>query len=326
MRITAREPLNVLQLVPTLGQACGLDVLAAKLAQELPAVGVSMESAAALPPDADADVVLLWFHSDLTDLADIRLLRTATNVPLGLFAHSTGAERAMAFVDGFLTMAPGLAPRHAPHCHVFPHPASPEPLRDRAVLRRELGLPTDARVIGTSGFLRYERRFDDVSRRLVDLAGDGDWFVQLTISPWYRDSPGVLASLEDLRRRRPDRFGFEYAHLAEAELILRMQACDLLWCWTDAPPSPYASGVVATQYASGTRLVVADKLQHASVLALPNVVRAPATFDEFVTVLAAEAASSQLERHDPAPVSWAGVIDGIALWLDELAARAPPAR
>ena len=311
--------MRLLQVVPTLGLDCGLPVLATTLAERLAEVGVASTAAATLPDDPDADAVLLWFHSDLLGPEDVRALRAATDRPIALFVHSTGAEAALEAVDGVLAMSPGLVPGDAPRPHVFPHPATPQPLADRAALRRRFGLPKDARVLGTCGFLRFERRFDEIAARLAPLAEEAGWFVQITTSPWYRESPGVIDRLTELRTLYPGSFGFEYRHLDEAELVLRLQACDLLWCWTAAPSSPYASGVVATQYASGTRLVVADKQQHELVLGLPNVVRAPARLEEFVEVLAAEAAADRLERHDPTPVSWDGVLPGLTHWLTQLA-------
>jgi len=310
---------KLLQIVPTFGLRCGLAVLAKALGEQLARAQIESTFAATLPHRHDAEVVLLWFHSDLLDPDDVRSLRAATDRPLALFVHSAGAESAMDAVDGVLSMSPGLVPEGAPSPHVFPHPATPQPLQDRSVLRRRFGLPTDVRVLGTCGFLRLERQFDEVAARLAPVADEAGWFIHIMSSPWYQESPGVLERLGQIQRRHPTSFGFECRHLDEAELILRMQACDLVWCWTSAPSSPYASGVVATQHASGTRLVAADKLQHELVLGRPNVVRAPATLGEFLTVLTSEAASARLERHDPSLISWERVLPGIADWLGRLA-------
>ncbi len=310
--------MKLLQIVPTLGLRCGLPVLATTLGEQLKKAGIESTLRATLPREINANVVLLWFHSDLTTPDDVREIRAATDRAVALFVHSTGAESAMDAVDGVLAMTPRLVSEGAPRPHVFPHPATPQPLLDRAVLRERLGLPIDARVVGTCGFLRFERQFDKIASLLAPLAEKRGWFVQITMSPWYIESPGVIERLEQLQGKHPGSFGFEYDHLNEADLVLRMQACDMLWCWTDAPSSPYASGVVATQYASGTRLLVADKMQHEHVLGLPNVVRGPAALEAFVTSLAAEATSNRLERHDPRPVSWDNIIPAFTQWLHEL--------
>jgi hypothetical protein len=310
--------MKLLHVVPTLGLHCGLAVLATATAERLANAGFDSQLSSRFLPDAEADVVLLWFHCDLSSAEDVRVIGARSDAPVALFLHSTGAEDALDYVDGVLAMSPGLVPSGAPNPHIFPYPAALEPVQDRAVLRRRLGLPLERRVLGTCGFLRFERQFDELASRLLPKAQEKGWFVQITTSPWYVDSPGLIDRLERLRRRYPANFGIEHRHLEEVELILRMQACDLLWCWTDAPSSPYASGVVATQYASGTRLVVADKLQHELVFGLPNVVRGPRTLERFVATLAAEADSDRLERHDPTPVSWGGVVPGVAGWLREL--------
>jgi hypothetical protein len=314
--------MKVLQIVPTLGRHCGLAVLADALDERLARAGVDSRLARRLVPNTDADVVLLWFHSDLMGHDDVLALSGETDRALALFVHSSGAESALDAIDGLLAMSPDLAPLHAPLPHVFACPATPEPLLDRVALRQRLGLPTDKRVLGTCGFLRFEREFEEIAARLVPHAEERGWFVQITTSPWHIDSPGVIKELERIREEHPASFGFEYRHLDEAELIHRMQACDLLWCWTRAPSSPYASGVVATQYASGTRLFVADKLQHEQVLGLPNTVRGPATLGEFVAALVAEADAQRFDRHDPEPVSWAGVVPDLMRWLEEVSSGA----
>jgi hypothetical protein len=310
--------MKVLQVIPTLGRHCGLAVLAGALDERLNCAGVDSRLAPTLVPNTDADVVLLWFHADLMGPDEILALGAQTDRSFALFVHSAGAESAFDAVDGLLAMSPGLAPHHAPCRHVFSCPATPEPLLDRVALRERLGLPIDRRVMGTCGFLRFEREFERVAARLVPHAEERGWFVQITTSPWHIDSPGVVDELERIREQHPASFGFEYRHLDEPELIHRMQACDLLWCWTRAPSSPYASGVVATQYASGTRLIVADKLQHEQVLGLPNAVRGPAELEDFVTALVTEADAERFGRHDPEPVSWAGVVPDLVRWLEQV--------
>ncbi|MCI0432966.1 MAG: hypothetical protein L0271_04860 [Gemmatimonadetes bacterium] len=282
--------------------------------------GIEIETANGLWPDARADVVLFQHHCELHSDAEVRSLAASSPAPVVLFAHSPGAGALSGHVDGIVAMCPGMIGPTDKPVHVFPHPAwTPARLEDRPALRRDLGMPDACRIAGTSGYLRFERQFAEIAAALVTEAWRHDWFVLIAASPWRLQSPGLIPRLARLQRRFPDHFRFEYAFLDSQALNRRLQACDLLWCWTDAPSAPYASGSVSDHYASGTRVFVADKQQHDHVLHLPNAVAGPATLDAFLEGLIAEIHSGN-RRHDPTAVSWDRCIDQFAAFLSAVAA------
>ncbi len=315
--------MKVLQISLTQGFECGIALFAETLADQLRAVGISVTTTGHLISNDAVDLVLLQHHDELVSDAEVGAFASSCLKPLVLFAHSEHADRFAALVQGLIAMCPGMlgASELAVPTYVFPHPAwSPKHLEARSVLRREFGLPSDRRVAGTNGFLKFERRLFEIASVLVVEAERRGWFIDLLSSPWRLASPGLLDSLQTLVDRYPGAIRVEHAFMERSLLNRRLQACDLLWCWTDAPSSPYASGVVSDQYASGTRMYVADKQQHAHVLELPNVVAGPNRLDRFIDGLVEEMARGVSDRHDPAPVSWANCADDLARFLLSVAA------
>lgn len=312
--------MRILQISPSQGAHCGIALFAEALAEALRRRGVTVDTVAgAGAGPGTEDVVLLHHHPDLLDTAAVARVRDARGRPLVLFAHAAGFEGALAALDGVLTVARGLLSPGMHAAHAMTHPARvPSRLEDRGALRTRFGLPVGTRVLGTSGFLRFERQFVEVTERILPVALEAGWCIQLVISPWRLPSPGIVDALERLAADAPAHLRVVYRHLEDAELNLRLQACDLLWCWTAAPSSPYGSGVLADQYASGTRIVAADKQQHADVLALPNVVHGPSDLDLFVAKLIDESYDGAPSRHDPAPVSWDRQIGDVVKLLESV--------
>lgn len=313
--------MNILQISKTQGTDCGLSLFAKNLETQMQHSGIETTTVTSLHPGSQADLILLHHHEELISNEEVVELARNVPAPLVLFAHSEGVDSLCGHVDGRVAMCPGMiGPTDTP-THVFSHPAwVPTHLEDRGALREEFGLPKHRLVVGTHGFLKFERQFAEIVEALLPEVRRNDWFIKLLVSPWRLDSPGLIDRLETLRAENPDHFRYEYAFFDMVELNRRLQACDLLWCWTEVPSSPYASGVASDQYASGTRLLVAAKQQHGHILGLPNVVTAPGTFAPFVDSLLTELREGSRQRHDPAPVSWDNCIHGFAAFLRNLAA------
>lgn len=128
--------------------------------------------------------------------------------------------------------------------------------------------------------------------------------MDLVTSRWYRGSPGLIEELEALRDEYGDHFRYGEDYLDQAELNLRLQACDLLWCWTKTPSRSYGSGSISDQYGSGTRLVAPMKRQFAHVLGRVNTVTCPDRVDGLVDTIADQVRRREFGRHDPEPLSW----------------------
>jgi hypothetical protein len=303
---------------------CGIALFARTLEAELRRQGFEIETVDTLERDSGADLVLLHHHPELFADADVFALARACLRPFVLFAHAGIDARLAEAAHATVTMAREMIDGAAIPLHVMRHPAwTPPALEDRAQLRAKFGLPHDAMILGTSGFLKLERRFPDLVAALLTEAAAHDWVVQLVTSPWRLESHGLLDALAALSRAHPGRFVHVHAHLDPPTLNRRLQACDLLWCWTDAPSEPYASGVASDHYASGTRMVIAKKRQHAHVLALPNVVCAPGALEPFVDALIAEARRGERRRHAPAPIAWDAEAAALANFLREVGGFSP---
>lgn len=300
---------------------CGIALFAQTLAAELTAQGLVVRTGERLPKGgAHAELILIHHHSELPGVEELLSYCRSRTAPIVLFAHSEGLEPLTQAVDGIVAMCPGMIAAGAAPLHLMNHPAwIPASLGERSALRGKFGLPADAFVIGASGFLKLEREFDAIVGALLEAGAADGWVVQLVTSPWRLASPGLTRRLVALARRHPGRFVHVHEHLGFLDLNLRLQACDLLWCWTRAPSSRYASGVASDLYASGTRLIAADKLQHRHILDLPNVVRAPATLPAFIDRLIGEARGERAARHDPAPVRWTPAAVALAAFLAKVA-------
>lgn len=321
--------MDVAQLCPTDGRQCGIALFASRLALELGVTGVRVRTARTPEQVASGpapDVVLLQHHGELITPDDIARLRTLWRGPLVAFAHSDDERDYRQLVDGVVAMFPPSDDVDPLYRLTISHPAwTPDALTTRRRARELAGLP-DRPTVGTCGFLKFDRQLDDVLAGLLPVAVRHGWQVQILTSPWRLDSPGVLERLRVTSESAPGAIVLKHGFLPDPELNMRLQACDLLWCWTREPSSSYASGVASTLYASGSRLVVAEKRQHEHVLPLSNVVRAPDRLDGFVEAVASQlteiaAAGGSGPRHDPDPVSWSHQVTRIEAFLRTLLDR-----
>jgi hypothetical protein len=324
-------PPRVLQISRTDGQACGIAYFARNLHEQLLGTGVTAALSHDLTSASGADVVVIHHHWDLFADDEINGYCKFLDVPVVLFGHEPGIER-FAFAAGFATMSPGHPPRARQPVFTAMHPAwLREDLVSRSGCRPELGLPPDRLVVGSSGFIRFERNFPEIVDQLLPVARERGWFVELLTSPWKEPSPGVVEQLTMQSREFRDSFRFTTRYLSPDELNLRLQACDLLWSWTSSPSRAYASGAISDQYASGTRIFACRKRQYEAVLSLPNTVTGAIDLGGFVTGLIAEARQAErhrvvggVPRHDPSPVSWGAFTASFISFLGQISAVRQP--
>ncbi|MBN8625806.1 MAG: hypothetical protein J0M17_09980 [Planctomycetes bacterium] len=318
--------LTLVQVCPSLHRACGVGNFARNCAAALADYGVDVTTATDFPEDLDADLLIQHEYA----LFDGVYLKTRLAQQRGrvfLFAHSPHADRGLgAYVDGFLTLCRGMT-ADAARTLVLPHPGWQRlPLENRAELKAAYGWSHFRCVLGTNGFMSPSRQFDEVARRLLPFAARENILVHVigTRHHSHDDRPGYRDQerrLQDLAAAYPQALALKTRFLDQEELNRRLQACDLTWCWTATPSVPYGSGTCADQYGSGTRLVVARKLQHEHVLGLPNVVAAPADLEGFVEVVKREAATGGFARHDPSPLSWRCFAEQVVRFLDHCPRR-----
>jgi hypothetical protein len=225
-----------------------------------------------------------------------------------LFAHTKGAGVFTEDVDAFVSLCNGMVDTDIPQI-VLPHPGWQAPLLDRAGLKMQFGWSAYSCVIGTNGFITPTRQYVEVVSRLIEFAVEQNVliFVACPRHSSHDRHPEHVRQEKLLRcisREYPKNLQLEREYLDQGILNLRLQACDLLWCWTSGASSPYGSGTCSDQYASGTRLVVTDKQQHSQVLGLPNIVLGSTDLEKFVTELKYEVLDRNFARHDPSSLSW----------------------
>lgn len=303
------EGVELIQVVPTLDEPCGIDNFAAQLGAALQAQGVSVGYSRSWTGGRQA--VLLHYHPELMTTAEVADGVAAARGPVLLLPHEEPEALDSIRFDGYVHIFPPSGGGGQPGIMVG-HPAwTPPLLRPRAGIREELGLPHDTMVLGSSGLLRRNREFPRLLTALLPWVSAHGWFVYLPTSRWRMPDPEAEAALSRLQEAYPDAFRFETSFKEPAELNVRLQACDLLWNWTNTKATRYASGTAADQYASGSRLLVSSRPQHEAVLRRPNVFSAPPDFDRFLDGLRALAELSWAERthdgvprHDPGSGSW----------------------
>jgi hypothetical protein len=319
---------HVVQVVPTWEWPCGISNFADLLGRALNRQGIAVRFERELTP-CDG-LVFLHYHPELFDVTEVvRWVRSAT-VPTVLVAHEGEAPLLDVPFAGYVRLAdrPARSVRTGIPVLDLGHPAwTPGSLLPRWTLRDASRLPRRDMIIGSSGFIKRDREFPRILRALLPVARARRWFVYLPTSRWWQPSPDVELALNSLRRDFDGVFRFETAFRSAVDLNRQLQACDLLWTWTATPSVDYVSGVVADQYASGTRMVVSRRRPHDAVLSLPNVFPAPNDFDGFLrrllqvaVVSDGERAEDGVPRHDPAAFSWTAAESRIVDFLREVRA------
>jgi hypothetical protein len=319
---------HVVQVVPTWEQACGISNFADLLGAAMNRQGIAVRFERELGPYEG--LVFLHYHPELFGVADVaRWVRNARG-PTVLVSHEGGARLLEVPFAGHVRLAdrPGRPTPAGTPVLDLGHPAwTPGSLLPRCVIRDAVRLPRRDMIIGSSGFIKRDREFPRILAALLPVARARRWFVYLPTSRWWLPSPDVELALNSLRRDFDDVFRFETAFRSAADLNRRLQACDLLWTWTSTPSVDYVSGVVADQYASGTRMVVSRRHPHDAVLSLPNVFPAPDEFDGFLRRLLHVAVASDddraedgVPRHDPTAFSWTAAESRIVDFLHQVRA------
>lgn len=303
------EDVEVVQIVPTLDEPCGISNFATMLGAALTARGVRVESSRSWT--GGTRISLLHYHPELMTAAEVSRGVAAAGGPVLLLPHEKPEVLASIAFDGYVHLATPASDHGRPSV-VLGHPAwTPSLLRPRSEIRAELGLPVDTMILGSSGLLRRNREFPRMLAALLPWVSARGWFVYLPTSRWRLPDPATEATLAQLQEAQPDAFRFDTSFKEPAELNTRLQACDLLWNWTNTKAVDYASGTAADHYASGSRLLISSRPQHDAVLRRPNVFSSPPDFEQFTAGLKALADLSWTERtddgvprHDPGADSW----------------------
>jgi hypothetical protein len=316
--------MKVLQVSPSYRESCGIGHFSRNLEAALRDSSVDMSTTTSLTPANGFDVTVIQHEWGLfPSMEDVYAFCAQSPVPVVLFAHSGGVERFAESVDGYIAMHEGIVSSVERPSLVIPHPTwAPPILEDRQRLRERFGLGDKSLVVGSSGFITGFRQFPDILARLLPALREEDGFVELVIAKcagrWYSEGERVERELDRLRCQYPDSFRYDGRFLSNEELNLRLQACDLLWCFTNRASSAYSSGAAVDQYASGTTMILADIDQHRHVIARSGVIAAGADIHGFVDTILSAIRERHFPRHDPAVYSWADASREVADFLREL--------
>jgi hypothetical protein len=297
----------VRQIGTTFGQNCGIGVFAHSIEAALKKGGVSIATSKTLAHDDRADVVLVQHEWAIVRTEELRNFCAQSRIPVVLFPHTGDAAAWRDHVQGFVFMGESVVsnPGEVPALRLE-HPGYHSgPLASRTELKKEFGYEWASAVLGSSGFLTEPRHFGKAVAALLPAAIENNWLITLIAAPHFNSPCHLFTDIDALAETERRHFFYLKEFLPHHELNRRLQACDLLWCWTAMRNhSGYASGVAADMYGSGTRLLLADKAQHRHVLGRPNVVPAPEDHGAFFSAVIQEANRRNFARHDPEPIGW----------------------
>jgi len=319
-RLLGRNGLNVLQIVSTLGQPCGIANFARSLECECNSSQIKMTSQDNFNAGDHFDLVLLQHEWSIVRTEEAKAFCRRCPVPVVLFGHTADVSCFDEEVAGYIVMDRRIAGQTQKPVLTISHPGFvPKVLEDRRELRIRYALPTNRLVVGTSGFLLPSRSFPWFLEELLREAVANYFFVCLLAPDHKGTTQNDKLTVQRLAAAHPGHLFYEDRFLPREELNLRLQACDLVWCWTEiSGEKPYASGVASDMYGSGTRMVLCARPQHDFILPLPNVVRAEPKREVMLSTLLAEIKAGHRDRHDPQRVGWPQVAKQVVNFLDHL--------
>lgn len=258
---------------------------------------------------------------------DISLL-SKLGIPVVFFVHSK-PNRKFKIIDniasGFIGMCKTMAPTNKPFFY-WPHPGFYKEInREKARHSFEInGLKAKDynKVVGTCGFANKARRFEMILPELCKHAREQNWLVIIHAPKHnkFESNQGhqsTVSVLEKLQERFSNNLVVQTEFLPFVQVNEILQVCDVVFCWTDTPSIPYASGVASDLYCSGTKLVICDKLQHSAVIGRENVVATEPDLFAFIDKLTREI-MKEPTRHDGSDLSWRKSFIGIKEFLSEV--------
>lgn len=309
--------MKILQVIPSYKKVCGVFFFACNLEFHLQKEGLDIETAECFRDGYDLYLVhyIKPFYG-----SDILQFRANSSKRVVLFFHHERHREhwTRGLAEGYIAMNEGILRQCKERKLIVPLPAFVQDLRNREELKKQYGLENRF-TIGSNGFVCKKRCFV----KIVDqLLADTDCFVDLLATRHHEwDHVDIENQLYLRMNDNPDRFRCDFSKLSHSDLNYRLQACDLLWCWTDTASSSYGSAVASDHFGSGTRMILPNLSQHKHVFRNQNVVVTEPSLDQFIKVLIAEANAGHNTRHDPQMLSWDAISPKIALFLNQTPSR-----
>lgn len=321
--------MKVLQVSPTYGEACGIGNFSAALQEQADDLGLFFQTERDFQKyDNGFDLVLLHHEHSFFPVERLRSKLVRIDAPVVMFLHSPSDGCLESLADGFVCMNKGMVSTDKPFLETYIPGYVPLHLSDRRSVKRELGLSSFDAVVGTSCFVSPRRELS----RMVSILGAtfkyNNWCLFLNTPRHYRHSRQVgLQRAYNSLRRAAAKFGrnvkIDAKFRSQDERCRRLQACDLLWCFTSVPPKQYASSACSDLYGTGVRLIVSKLPQHESVLELDNAVTTSRGIEGFCKELVNQVSTGNFPRHDPLPIGWTSWFPSFYKFLLEMRNATP---
>lgn len=245
-----------------------------------------------------------WFDNDIKTAANYALfdmLDEVLSLSSEVIVHSRFAKNRIRLLYGTAV---------AERVHVVPHLALPPDARTEGYLQATAKIPPGAKLIVTSGFATYAKRFDWLVEALDEIAKRGIDFFWVHAGkerPDEYDLSGLLERYPDVKRR-----SHITGYLTEEQLNECVADCDVL-VNLRFPSVGESSGTLARAMAAGRCCIVSATAAYAdiprdAVVHVPVINAVPALVESLSAVLADEglrhavgAAALALARTEWAP-------------------------
>ena len=207
---------------------------------------------------------------------------------------------------------------------IIPTPCLVFPNKDKYKLREKYGLPVDAKILGTGGFMfGHWKRWLDLTHTILKKLEDNE-FLYLATSPWIEGDGGTVKAIRKLARKlgKQDQLKVEEEFVDDVTLNERFQCCDLLFVWNGTIERNWifsTSGIGGDLYGARRRLVIQDVPHYKLIAGKKGVVVAPFELEPFVARLLEELRTGNLdETTEPEWLSWDNIVRNFIDYFKEI--------
>jgi hypothetical protein len=170
-------------------------------------------------------------------------------------------------------------------------------LKNRSQLKIKYNLPLTVPVVGTFSMMTHNRQIEKIVRTINSFNNEVYFLIYSPMHETQRSIHGSSLS-KFLHKMKNVKLIDTFGSCIERNDL--MQACDLLWCYSDISNMRYASASCSDMYCSGTKLIINRKPQHWHVQDNPNVVCCESDrFEDFVNEIKNEILLNEYTRSEP---------------------------
>jgi hypothetical protein len=297
----------------SMGQRCGINTYATRIKNYLNKIDdVEADMFVEKIRGEEPDIISIQYEPGMLHPQKLASLLQNYSQPVVVTAHHTiGLSQLYPMLDGIVLHDEGqIEGQEKPWDYkVIPHPALVFEKKDKEKLREKYNLPKDKKIIGTMGFICGTGKMlplivQEILKNIKD-----DEFLYLITSFWKGGDMGRMEQIMDIVKAmgKEDNFRIDADFVKEETLNEKMQACDLLYSWSqqnnNQPGSQ--SGSAADMYGSGVKLIVKDVPHYSFIGKQDKVEIGRQKPKEFVEDLFNVLRNKDLEdTQDPTWLSW----------------------